>query len=213
MIVLFGLVLVLGMLVDNVIVIVENIFRHLQLGYSRIEAAILGARQVAWPVTTSTLTTVCAFLPLMFWPGIMGDFMKYLPITLTLGLLASLFVGLVFNPTICSVWAGRWPTPRQTKHWFIQSYRRLLDAGLKNPGLTLFLAFCLLVALGTLYGKIGKGEEFFPEGDPDRAMIGIRAPQGTNIHESDRIARLIEDRIQPYTPWLKHIITNVGSAE
>ena len=211
MIVLFGLMLVLGMLVDNAIVIVENIFRHLQLGYSCIEAAILGAREVAWPVTTSTLTTVCAFLPLMFWPGIMGDFMKYLPITLTIGLLASLFVGLVFNPTICSVWAARSPTPRQTKHWFIQSYRRLLDAGLKNPGLTLFLAFCLLVALGTLYGKIGKGVEFFPEGDPDRATIGIRAPQGTNIHESDRIARLIEDRIQPYKPWLKHIITNVGS--
>ena len=211
MIVLFGLILVLGMLVDNAIVIVENIFRHLQLGHNRIEASILGARQVAWPVTTSTLTTVCAFLPMMFWPGIMGDFMKYLPITLTIGLLASLFVGLVFNPTICSVWAARSPTPRQTKHWFIQSYRRLLDAGLKNPGLTLFLAFCLLVALGTLYGKIGKGTEFFPEGDPERAMINIRAPQGTNIHETDRMARLIEDRIRPYKPWLKNIITNVGS--
>jgi len=211
MIVLFGLVLVLGMLVDNAIVIVENIFRHLQLGHNRVEAAILGARQVAWPVTTSTFTTVCAFLPLMFWPGVMGDFMKYLPITLTLGLLASLFVGLVFNPAICSVWAGRTPTPRQTNHWFIRSYSRLLHAGLNNPGLTLFLAFCLLVALATLYGKIGKGVEFFPEGDPERAMINIRAPQGTNIHETDRMARLIEDRIEPYRPWLKNIITNVGS--
>jgi len=212
MIVLFALVLVLGMLVDNAIVIVENIFRHLQLGHNRVEAAILGARQVAWPVTTSTFTTVCAFLPLMFWPGVMGDFMKYLPITLTLGLLASLFVGLVFNPAICSVWAGRSPTPRQTNHWFIRSYSRLLHAGLNNPGLTLFLAFCLLIALGTLYGKIGKGVEFFPEGDPERAMINIRAPQGTNIHETDRMARLIEDRIQPYRPWLKHIIANVGSS-
>jgi multidrug efflux pump len=212
MIVLFSLVLVLGMLVDNAIVIVENIFRHLQLGYSRIEAAILGAREVAWPVTTSTFTTVCAFLPLMFWPGVMGDFMKYLPITLTLGLLASLFVGLVFNPTICSIWTGRSTAPRQRNHWFIRAYRRILHAGLSNPGLTLFLAFCLLVALGTLYGKIGKGVEFFPEGDPERAMIGIRAPQGTNIHETDRIARLVEDRIQPYKPWLKNVITNVGSA-
>ncbi len=212
MIVLFSLVLVLGMLVDNAIVIVENIFRHLQLGYSRAEAAILGARQVAWPVTTSTFTTVCAFLPLMFWPGVMGDFMKYLPITLTLGLLASLFVGLVFNPTICSVWAGRPSAPRQTNHWIIRGYSRLLHAGLNNPGLTLFLAFCLLVALATLYGKIGKGVEFFPEGDPERAMIGIRAPQGTNIHETDQIARIIEDRVQPYKPWLKHVITNVGSS-
>jgi len=212
MIVLFALVLVLGMLVDNAIVIVENIFRHLQLGHNRIEAAILGARQVAWPVTTSTFTTVCAFLPLMFWPGVMGDFMKYLPITLTLGLLASLFVGLVFNPAICSVWAGRSPMPRQTNHWFIRGYSRLLHAGLNNPGLTLFLAFCLLVALTTLYGKIGKGVEFFPEGDPERAVINIRAPQGTNINETDRIACLVEDRLQPYKPWLEHIITNVGSA-
>lgn len=212
MIVLFSLILVLGMLVDNAIVIVENIYRHLQLGYSRMDAAILGAREVAWPVTTSTFTTVCAFLPMMFWPGVMGDFMKYLPITLTLGLLASLFVGLVFNPVICSVWAGRAPKPRQKDHWFIGSYRRIQEAGLYNPGLTLFLAFCLLVGLGILYAKIGKGTEFFPSEDPERAVIDIRAPQGTNIHETDRLARIIEERLVPYRPWLKHVITNVGSA-
>jgi len=211
MIVLFSLILVLGMLVDNAIVIVENIFRHLQLGYNRIEAAILGTRQVAWPVTTSTFTTVCAFLPMIFWPGIMGDFMKYLPITLTIGLLASLFVGLVFNPVICSVWTGRSQAPKRTENWFIRGYKRILHTGLNNPGLTVFLAFCLLVGLAVLYGKIGKGVEFFPEGDPKRAMINIRAPQGTNIHETDRIARLIEKRVQPYKPWLEHIVTNVGS--
>jgi len=212
MIVLFSLVLVLGMLVDNAIVIVENIYRHLQLGYSRIQAAILGAREVAWPVTTSTFTTVCAFLPLMFWPGIMGDFMKYLPITLSLGLLASLFVGLVFNPTICSVWAGRSHKPRQTDHWFVRGYRRFQQAGLQNPGLTLFLAVCLLFGLVTLYTKIGQGTEFFPQGDPERAVINVRAPQGTNIRETDRIVRLIEDRIEPYKPWIEHIVTNVGAS-
>jgi CzcA family heavy metal efflux pump len=212
MVVLFSLVLVLGMLVDNAIVIVENTYRHLQLGYSRMDAAILGTRQVAWPVTTSTLTTVGAFLPLMFWPGIMGDFMKYLPITLSLGLMASLFVALVFNPTICSVWTGRSPKPRQHDHWFIRGYRRFQQAGLDNPGLTLFLAVCLLIGLGLLYGKIGRGVEFFPEGDPERAVIDMRAPQGTNIHETDRIARLIEKRLEPYQPWLEHIVTNVGSS-
>jgi multidrug efflux pump len=211
MIVLFSLVLVLGMLVDNAIVIVENIYRHLQLGYNRSEAAILGAREVAWPVTTSTLTTVCAFLPLMFWPGIMGDFMKYLPITLAIGLLASLFVALIFNPTICSVWAGNSHKPRQHSHWFIESYRRFQRAGLQNPGTTLFLATCLLFGLITLYVKIGKGTEFFPQGDPERAFINVRAPQGTNIQETDRIVSMIENRIEPYKPWIKHIITNVGS--
>jgi len=212
MIVLFSLVLVLGMLVDNAIVIVENIYRHIQLGYSRLEAAILGAREVAWPVTTSTFTTVCAFLPLMFWPGMMGDFMKYLPITLSLGLLSSLFVALVFSPTICSVWAGRSSKPRQKDHWFVRGYRRLQRAGLENPALTLFLAVCLLFGLVTLYAKIGKGTEFFPQGDPERAVIDVRTPQGTNIRETDRIIRLIEDRIKPYEPWIEDIVTNVGSS-
>jgi multidrug efflux pump subunit AcrB len=211
MIVLFGLVLVLGMLVDNAIVIVENIYRHLQLGYNRLEAAMLGTRQVAWPVTTSTFTTVCAFFPLMFWPGIMGDFMKYLPITLTLGLLASLFVGLIFNPVICSVWTGRSSASRQKDRWFIHAYRRFLNAGLSNPGLTLFLAVCLLITIVTLYGKIGQGTEFFPEGDPDRAVIDVRAPQGTNIHKTDQIVREIEQRVESYRKWIEHVVTNVGS--
>jgi multidrug efflux pump len=212
MVVLFSLVLVLGMLVDNAIVIVENSYRHIQLGYGLVDAAILGARQVAWPVTTSTFTTVCAFLPLMFWPGIMGDFMKYLPITLSLGLLSSLFVALVFSPTICSIWAGKSSQPRQKDHWFIRGYRRIQGIGLKYPGMTLFLAVCLLFGLMTLYAKIGKGTEFFPQGDPERAVINVRTPQGTNIKETDRIVRLIEKRIEPYKQWIKYVVTNVGSS-
>ena len=212
MIVLFSLVLIVGMLVDNAIVIVENIYRHLQLGYSRLDATLMGAREVAWPVTTSTLTTVAAFLPLMFWPGIMGDFMKYLPITLCIGLMASLFVGLVFNPTICSIWAGNSHKPPRHGHWFLEGYRRFQQLGLKNPGKTLFLSVCILFGLMILYGKIGQGVEFFPQGDPERAVIDIRAPQGTNIRETDRIVRLVEQRLEPYKPWLEHIITNVGAA-
>jgi len=205
-------VLVLGMLVDNAIVIVENIFRQLQLGHSRLEAAILGAREVAWPITTSTFTTVCAFLPLMFWPGIMGDFMKYLPITLSLGLLASLFVGLVISPVFCSVWARPLVKQGETDHWFVRAYRRFQHVGLANPGLTLFLAMCLLVGMVILYGKVGKGTEFFPDADPERAIIDLRAPQGTNIHETDRIARQIEQRLDPFKTHLAHVITNVGAS-
>jgi multidrug efflux pump subunit AcrB len=212
MIVLFSLVLVLGMLVDNAIVIVENIYRHLQLGYSRLEAAMLGAKEVAWPVTTSTLTTVGAFLPLMFWPGMMGSFMKYMPIALSIGLMASLFVALVFSPTICSIWAGSSHKPRQTEHRFIRGYRRFQQAGLRNPGLALFLAVCLLIGLTVLYVKIGQGVEFFPQSDPERAIINVRLPQGANIRETDRIVRLIEHRVEPYQPWLRHVVTNVGAS-
>lgn len=100
MIVLFSLILALGMLVDNGIVVVENIYRLLGEGYSHDRAAKEGVGEVAMPIITSTLTTVAAFLPLAFWTGIMGEFMKYLPITLIIVLMSSLFVALVINPVL-----------------------------------------------------------------------------------------------------------------
>ena len=101
-IVLFALVLALGMLVDNGIVVVENIYRFMDEGYSRIEAAKLGAGEVALPIIASTATTLAAFLPLAFWPGLFGEFMKYLPLTLITVLSSSLFVALVINPGLTS---------------------------------------------------------------------------------------------------------------
>ncbi|MBI2260038.1 MAG: efflux RND transporter permease subunit [Flavobacteriia bacterium] len=98
--VLFSLVLALGMLVDNGIVIVENIYRHMDEGLSSSKAVIKGVGEVAWPIISSTATTVAAFIPLAIWPGIMGEFMKYLPITLMIVLSSSLFVALVINPVL-----------------------------------------------------------------------------------------------------------------
>ncbi|MBX2916658.1 MAG: efflux RND transporter permease subunit [Cyclobacteriaceae bacterium] len=98
MMVLFGLIMALGMLVDNGIVVVENIYRLRAEGYSIYDATRLGVGEVAMPIISSTATTLAAFIPLMLWPGIMGQFMKYLPITLIISLSASLFVALVINP-------------------------------------------------------------------------------------------------------------------
>jgi multidrug efflux pump len=103
MIVLFSLILALGMLVDNAIVVVENIYRHMEEGYGRVEAAVRATGEVALPVIASTVTTLGAFLPLMFWPGIMGDFMGYLPLTLIITLSSSLFVALVLVPVLCAL--------------------------------------------------------------------------------------------------------------
>lgn len=99
-IILFSLIIALGMLVDNAIVIVENIYRFREDGHSRFEAARLGTGEVAMPVFASTLTTVAAFVPMLFWPGIMGAFMSFMPLTLIFTLTASLFVALVINPVI-----------------------------------------------------------------------------------------------------------------
>lgn len=102
-VVLFSLILALGMLVDNAIVIVENIYRFRERGYDKREAAKLATGEVAMPVIAATSTTVAAFVPLAFWPGIVGEFMKFLPLTLIITLSSSLFVALVINPTLCSL--------------------------------------------------------------------------------------------------------------
>lgn len=101
-VVLFSLILALGLLVDNAIVVVENIFRYMQEGYSGLEAAKYGAGEVAIPIIASTATTLAAFLPLAFWPGIMGEFMQFMPLTLIIVLTSSLFVALVINTVFTS---------------------------------------------------------------------------------------------------------------
>lgn len=101
-IVLFSLILALGMLVDNAIVIIENTYKFLEEGNDLISAAKLGSREVALPITTSTITTLMVFGLMLFWTGVIGDFMKYLPITLIVTLSSSLFVALVINPVIAS---------------------------------------------------------------------------------------------------------------
>ena len=101
--VLFSLVLALGMLVDNGIVVVENVYRLMDEGYSPYDAAKYGVGEVAWPIVASTATTLAAFLPLAMWPGLIGEFMSYLPMTLIIVLGSSLFVALVINPVLTSV--------------------------------------------------------------------------------------------------------------
>lgn len=102
--VLFSLVLALGMLVDNGIVVVENVQRLMEEGVDSFTAVKKGVGEIAWPIIASTATTLGAFIPLAFWPGMMGEFMKYLPITLIIVLGSSLFVALIVNPVLTAVW-------------------------------------------------------------------------------------------------------------
>ncbi len=213
MVVLFGLIMALGMLVDNAIVIVENIYRHYALGGKRVLASMRGTSEVAWPVITSTATTVAAFFPLMFWPGIMGGFMKYLPITLIITLTSSLFVAMVINPTISSIFIKIRGAGRPSREgWLVRGYRSVLALSLSYRFTTLTLSVLVLVALGLAYTKYGHGVEFFPDFDPYRASINLRFPQGTNIEHTNRVARQIETRLAPYAEHLGHTITSVGSA-
>ncbi|RKY22979.1 MAG: AcrB/AcrD/AcrF family protein [Planctomycetota bacterium] len=198
MVVLFSLILALGMLVDNAIVIVENIYRYMELGHGRVEAAMQGTAEVAWPVIASTATTVAAFSPLLFWPGIIGDFMQYIPMTAIVVLSSSLFVAMVVSPVVCSLLAR--PAKAKDKTAgpgrFVRSYSRVQQAALNHPAVTVVIAFGLLAAVGITYSRRGRGVELFPAMDPNQVDISIEAPQGTNIRQTDRLARLVERRVE-----------------
>lgn len=218
MIVLFSLVLAVGMLVDNAIVITENIYRNRTLGLSRMEAATRGAAEVAWPVITSTLTTVVAFWPLLTWPSVIGQFMSFLPKTIIVSLLSSLFVGLVVNPALCSLFmkGARQKVCHDrhgelvSDHPFILGYDRFLRGALANRGLVMVLGFLLLVVSLLAYAHFGRGMELFPDTEPRSATITLRYPQGTPIEKTEAALLAIERRIPQYRD-VKFFLTDVGS--
>jgi CzcA family heavy metal efflux pump len=215
MVVLFSLILALGMLVDNGIVIVENIYRHMQQGDPRREAALNGTNQVAWPVITSTLTTVGAFVPLLFWPGIMGEFMGYLPLTLIMALSASLFVALVINPVLSARYQRVKPLDQKGNNpgrepWIKRLYLLLLGWSLNHRLIVVFTAFVFLFGAVTAYVLYGKGTEFFPETEPRRAYVHIKAPEGTNLDASDRLVCQVEEIVKEYDD-IRYVISNIGS--
>lgn len=143
-VVLFALILALGMLVDNAIVAVENIYRYMQEGYSPLKAARYGVGEIAVPIITSTATTLAAFIPLGFWPGIFGEFMKYFPITLIIVLCSSLFVALVITPVL---------TNR-----YMKINEKVTDPEMKKIKLRRILKLCLLLLFVGLMGHIiGQG--------------------------------------------------------
>jgi CzcA family heavy metal efflux pump len=216
MIVLFSLVLSVGMLVDNAIVIVENIYRQRSQGFTRIESAKRGAGEVAWPVITSTLTTLAAFTPLLFWPDIMGQFMSFLPKTLIITLSASLFVAIVINPAVCSAFikakpAKRSETGEQEYHGIILFYERFLNIALSNRGKVLLIGFLFLIFSFIFYSEFGKGVELFPETAPRNASIELKYPQGVAIERTDATLKRFEKELRNYAD-VKFYMSNVGSS-
>jgi multidrug efflux pump subunit AcrB len=215
MVVLFSLILALGMLVDNGIVIVENIYRHMQQGATRQEAAAVGTDQVAWPVITSTLTTLGAFAPMLFWPGVMGEFMGFLPQTLIMALSASLFVALVINPVLSARYQKVKNTPSNRnpggrEQLIKRFYLALLKWALGHRWLVLVLAVVLLVLAILAYVFFGRGVEFFPQTEPRRAYVNIKAPEGTNLDTSDKLVAQIEKIVAPYED-IRYVISNIGA--
>ena len=209
MVVLFGLILSVGMLVDGAIVVTEYADRKMTEGLDRKEAYGLAAKRMAWPVTASTATTLAAFTPLLFWTGLFGEYMKYLPITLIATLSASLLMALIFVPTLGSrvgrpgvgnpdvmraVAAGN-SSDMTALPGFTGAYARTLKRALNNSGTVLLGALALLVSAQILYWNFGKGIEFMPESEPERGAVYVHARGNLSVDDKDRLTRLVEERI------------------
>ena len=271
MMVLFGMIMALGMLVDNGIVVVENVYRLYEEGYDLLSAAKLGVGEIAWPIIASTATTLAAFLPLAMWPGIMGEFMKYLPITLIVVLSSSLFVGLIIVPVIASLsmkhesaeainkrkmwkrvaiylgiglvfillkvfWLGNIlialalltllnvfvfvPASRKFQNIYLPRlearYSRVVAYALKgrNPRWFFGGAVAMLVISIVLMGVFPPKVIYFPVNVPKYINVFIEFPVGTDIEETDKFTRIIEDKVielvKPYDKIVESVIGNVG---
>lgn len=209
MVVLFALILSVGMLVDGAIVVTEYANRRLAEGAPPKQAYQEAAKRMAWPIIASTATTLAVFLPLLFWPGTAGEFMKFLPLTLLFTLGSSLIVALIIVPTVGSV-IGRAKTANNDTIAMLKAaetgnfsqvkgmtgrYIRILENSLKHPIKIMLGAVVVLFASFYIYGQLGNGVEFFPEVDADIGMVDIRARGNLSMQEREKLVKKIEGRI------------------
>ncbi|MGJ8605395.1 MAG: efflux RND transporter permease subunit [Marivita sp.] len=211
-VVLFSLILVVGMLVDGAIVTTELADRKLQEGAPARDAYAYAAKRMAWPIIASTATTLSVFFPLLFWTGMVGEFMKFLPITVILTLFASLFMALIFIPVVGGLIGKRQPQSAKQKAalhaaeigdprdmgGFTGQYVRILEWAILRPAATLLLAIALLLGAFGAYGQFGKGISFFPSVEPDFMQVQVRARDNFSIFQRDALVRAVEDRLLGY---------------
>lgn len=215
MVVLFSLVLALGMLGDNAIVIVENAYRHASEGKDIKTAALEGTQEVGWAIIASTMTTVGAFFPMMFWPGTMGKFMGFLPLTIIVTLLSSLFVALVINPTVASVFLKVKPGASTDEfsvpdNIIYRAYRGALTWALDHRVVIVILAILSFVGTIAAYGKLNSGVEFFPKTTPEVFMINIEGADGSRLDATDEQMRRIS---QPLKGDISGLTTGMSAEE
>ena len=264
---LFSLVLVIGMIVDNAIVVVENIFRHHGLWKRRFNAALAtnrgttwdelqkhgevldqvpdeqlfsvdrsliprasvrqfaaaaGAKEVAMPILTSTLTTIFAFMPMLIMPGTMGDFLKYIPLTVSMALAASFFVAIIVNPTISSK-VMRSPITLVAKNkkknfgarltiWFQKSYEPILRYALRHRALFLLTVIPYVIGAIMLMATGIVEIELFPPEDIGQIFINVETPVGSPLSVTDRISAKVEQRLlaDKYKPYIRNFVANIG---
>ncbi|MDF1622409.1 MAG: efflux RND transporter permease subunit [Pseudohongiella nitratireducens] len=221
--VIFGLLLGLGMLIDGAIVMVEFADRKMAEGFSRVDAFQESVSRMFWPILASTGTTLAAFLPMLFWPGVSGEFMGYLPATVFAVLVGSLLYALLFAPTIGSM-LGK-PTSRiQSKsaasdssderpeeaRGIVGIYARVLKAAVHSPMLVTLGSILSLVVIVAAYGTFGRGVEFFTAVEPAQTQVQIFTRGNYSPEEIRDIMLDVQDRIAE-VGYYKSIVTQSGA--
>jgi multidrug efflux pump len=206
MMVLFALIMAVGLLVDGAIVVTELADRRMAEGIARHDAYSGAARRMSLPIIASTCTTLAAFVPLVFWPGIMGEFMKFLPITLVAVLSASLLMALLFVPTLGSLFgstgainadARRNLTAAETGDLdavtgITGSYIQFLKKTLRHPWVNVGAVSLVLVGIYIAFFTFGRGVELFPDIEPEFANLDIHARGDLSTDEKDVLVRQVE---------------------
>jgi multidrug efflux pump len=213
-VVLFSLIFAVGMLVDGAIIVVEYADLKITEGMSPKDAYLHAAQRMAWPVITSTVTIMAVFMPLLFWPGVPGQFMKFMPITLIAVLGASILMALIFIPAI-----GHLLRPAKSDNHVTYSdnpdhqtglmskYVNILKFALDHPKRVIAGAIAILIVIKVTHSFIGRGVEFFPDIEPEMASVQIQARGNLSIQEIDDLVHLVEAKILPMKE-LKSVYAN-----
>ena len=220
-----GLALAVGLLVDNSIVVLENIFRHREKGEPAKEGAIWGTREVAMPIIASTLTTIAVFLPIFFVPGIAGVLFREQALTVTLSLAVSLFVALTLVPLLASrliVIRANNPSGKMTSkiyqmvgswlNWLDNRYQKLLNWSLDHRRLTIIsVGGLFLTSLILVWPLRLVGTEFMPKMDQGRIEINLELPVGSRLEATEEVVKRVENIVQSNTPELEYVRSRIGT--
>ena len=219
--VMFGLLLGLGMLIDGAIVMVEYADRKMAEGLNARDAYRAAVDRMYWPILASTATTLAAFLPIMFWPGVAGQFMSYLPITVFAVLFGSLFYALLFAPTIGAL-IGKSSAADKTYLQNLEGgdplktggitaiYARVLTFAVRSPIIVFFTSITTLVVIVMAYVQYGKGIEFFTGVEPSQTQVQVFARGNSSPAELRDVMLDAESRIRE-VGYIKGIVTQSGS--
>ena len=212
-----GLVIALGLLVDNAIVVTESIGQKIRQGYPPVEAAAKGTGQVAWAIASGTATTILAFVPMLMMPSNVGSFMRSLPVTVVLVLTASFFIAVTLAPLMASrmfkqrkagdTGSGRNIVQKQLERLSCQHYKSALDSALRHPLWVIAVSIALFAGSLALFSQVGVS--VFPKAEKPQLLLNIVLPESSSFYATQALTVKIDEKVRSY-PQVKAVAANIG---